>query len=393
MTPRERLLSVLNHRIPDRVPISTYEMMERIQDSYCKSLSDCSPEKYVYNNILFPYLSGWQNNLPSYTSFLKKINQDTDLIYMTSLPMANKYRRDNTRIKCWREGISTYTRITTGTPKGDLEELFRVDDGVITAWQLEYMIKDDDDIDKFLSIPDDELLGVDVSPLEAQNAYLGDRGILMIDFPDPLGIVFGLFDFGDYMVKAHTDKKRFRKLLDNVYEQQMYFLKDMLKKGAGPLFRIVGPEAATPPFLPKECFHDYVCKYDSEIIRLIHEHGQYARIHCHGRIREVLSHIIEMGADALDPVEAPPSGDIELWEVKKLYGDKICLMGNIQLRDLEQLPPDEMRKLVIKCIEDGKEGGNFVIMPTATPISIPLSPVAERNFNILIDTALEYGQY
>ena len=102
---------------------------------------------------------------------------------------------------------------------------------------------------------------------------------------------------------------------------------------------------------------------------------------------------MEMEADAIDPVEAPPSGDIELKEVKRLYGDKLCLMGNIQLRDLETFSSNEIRALVTKCMEDGKPGGNFVIMPTASPIDVPIKPKTDRNYRIFIDTALEYGVY
>ena len=97
--------------------------------------------------------------------------------------------------------------------------------------------------------------------------------------------------------------------------------------------------------------------------------------------------IVEMGADALDPVEAPPSGDITLAEVKRLYGARLCLMGNIQLSDLETLPPDAMRRLTQETLAAGATGGGFVLMPTAAPISADLSPVTERNYEVMIETA------
>jgi uroporphyrinogen-III decarboxylase len=155
---------------------------------------------------------------------------------------------------------------------------------------------------------------------------------------------------------------------------------------------VVGAEYVTPPYLPPRLFERFVVRYTAPMIQRIHAHGAYARLHCHGRIRQVLPMIAEMGVDALDPVEAPPSGDITLAEVKRLYGDRLCLMGNLQLRDLETASAEEMAAIVQETLAAGMPGGGFVIMPTAAPINADLSPVTERNYRIFIETALEYGR-
>ena len=139
-------------------------------------------------------------------------------------------------------------------------------------------------------------------------------------------------------------------MLDKAYEEQNYFLGKMLKKGAGPLFRFAGPEVCTPPYMPHELFEKYVTFYDKKLIRLIHDHGQYARIHSHGKIKTVIRDFLEMEVDAIDPVEAPDSGDLTLKEAKALCGNSICLMGNLQLKDLEFLPAAEMRETVKQCV-------------------------------------------
>jgi uroporphyrinogen-III decarboxylase len=367
MTPRARLLAAVRHETPDRVPISTYELVG-------------------WNN------ESWENQQASYKPLMEYIREKTDCLYMTGVPTINRYVRDHTTVKSEKRGTSTYIRTILDTPKGELSKLDRADHGLNTVWHIEHLIKDDEDLEKYLSIPD-ELLPVNTDLLKKQELILGDKGILLVDIADPLCIAAELFEFGDYTVKAYTDKLGFTKILDKLFESQMYFLEDMLKKGAGPLFRIVGPEYATPPYLGKELFHEYVYKYDKRMIRLIHDYGKYARIHCHGRIKGILKDIVDMEADALDPVEAPPSGDIEIKEIKKLYGNKLCLMGNIQLRDLEFASPEQMKDIVKKAVEEGKQEGSFVIMPTASPINAELSERTLRNYKIFIDTAIEYGKY
>lgn len=367
MTSKERLMAVLRKQVPDRVPISTYELIG-------------------WN------LQSWENQQPSYQSLMDYIRDKTDCMYMTRVPMVNRYVIEHMHTKKWKDGNSTYTRVTILTPKGELTSLHRVDEGINTIWRLERPVKNEDDVEKYLSIPSDPQ-PVDTSALRQEAEALGEKGILLIDIADPLCVAAELFEFGQYTIMAYTNPRLFIKLLDKLFDEQMFFLEDMLQKGAGPLFRIVGPEYATSPYLAPEHFHRFVCAYDKRMIRLIHDYGQYARVHCHGRIRQILPHIIEIEADAMDPLEAPPSGDIELSEIKRLYGDRLCLMGNIQLRDLEYAPANDMKAIVKKCIEDGKEGGGFVIMPTAAPINTPLSSVTERNYRIMIDSALQYGRY
>jgi thiazole synthase ThiGH ThiG subunit len=40
-----------------------------------------------------------------------------------------------------------------------------------------------------------------------------------------------------------------------------------------------------------------------------------------------------------------------------------------------------------------KEGGGYVIMPTAAPINSPLQKKTEENYLRFIDAALEWGRY
>lgn len=391
MTSKERLLAVLQHKVPDRIPISTYDMTGWHYEPKDKMIRDPVTD-YLDKNIYGTYMSGWWNQEKSYIPLMKYIREKADCIYMTSISCNNEYVTRNTHIEQRTEGDSTFTKIILTTPKGDLTQTFRVDKNTYTAWEIEHKMKDESDIEKFLSIPF-EPMPIDVSHIKSQEDYLGDNGILMIDISDPICEVAGLFEFADFTVNAFTDEKTIIKMLDKVYEQQEHFLSEMLRKGAGPLFRMSGAEYCTPPYLPNEFFKKFVVSYDKKLIKLIHDYGMFARSHSHGKIRTVLPDFLDMEVDAIDPVEAPESGDITLKEAKEICGKNICLFGNIQLRDLELLPANQMKEVVRKCVEEGKPGGNFVALPTATPLNVPLSPRTEENFKIFVDTVLELGVY
>lgn len=381
MNSRERLLTVLKGGIPDRVPINTLELQGWKADD-------------------------WYNKQPKYKELMDFIRENTDGINFW-YPYTGQRIGDADKglgrfltgtqavkeeIRTWQEGENIYREVTLKTPKGDLRMVERSNPRVNTVWVVEHFVKDPSDLEKVLSIPY-EPYRPDTSSLAQAQEEIGDHGLLIADVGDPLIYIFDLFDFSDFLVFALTEEKRMHQLLEMYFERIYNYLQYLLEAGAGPLVRIYGPEVATPPYLPHRLFKEYVVKYDKPLIDLIHRYGCFCRIHAHGRVGTVLEDIAEMGADALDPVEAPPSGDVELKEAKKRIGDRVTIFGNIQLRDLELRTEKEIVEITKKAIDEGAPGGRFVLMPTAAPLDVDLKEQTKRNYIAMIETALTYGKY
>jgi len=159
----------------------------------------------------------------------------------------------------------------------------------------------------------------------------------------------------------------------------------------GRLYRIYGPEYASPPYLPPELFREYVAGFDRELIALIHRSGGYARIHCHGNLSRILGDIVSMGADAIDPIEPPPQGDVSLRFVREKYGDRLALFGNIELSDIEVMETPAFADKVKRSLEEGMsgKGRGFALMPTASPIGRKLAARTLRNYEVMVELATE----
>ena len=92
----------------------------------------------------------------------------------------------------------------------------------------------------------------------------------------------------------------------------------------------------------------------------------------------------------VNPLEVPPMGDANLSEIKKLYGKKISLMGNIRTTDTMLFgDTNKVRKDCLHAILDAGEGGGFVLS------SGDQCPRDTRDENILemVKVAKEFGQY
>ena len=185
---------------------------------------------------------------------------------------------------------------------------------------------------------------------------------------------------------AFTQRALFHKLLEKL-AQPLYAQTGVLaQKSPGHLWRICGPEYATEPYLPPELFNEYVVRYTGPMVDMIQCYGGFARIHCHGRIRNVLPFFQQMGASAIDPIEPPPQGNITLAEVRRDYGRDFVLFGNLESSDIENLAPSEFEKIVARSLRDGTTGPGrgFVLMPSAAPYGRIITLQTMTNYETII---------
>jgi hypothetical protein len=264
----------------------------------------------------------------------------------------------------------------------------RQDRDVNTIWTLEYLLKDVDDLKALLELDIPATAGEpDVSVVLDAEGAIGDSGIVMIDTPDPLCLAAMLFDMSVYTVVATLEPELFHELLSRFAAILYPNTKAISKALPGRLWRIFGPEFASPPYQSPAAFRDYVVRYDQPIVDAIHAHGGFVRIHSHGNLKEILDDIASMGVDGLDPIEPPDQGDVELSYVRQKYGEQLVLFGNLEATDLENLPTDQFAQKIKIAIEQGTagHGRGFVLLPSSCPYGRKLPPLALANYRKMVE--------
>lgn len=380
MTRRERLLATLRGDTVDRPAVSFHEIGGFI-------VNPDDPDEYnIYNS-------------PSWQPLLKMAEEQTDIIRMVSPVRAQSHLAwdgsDNTGIrkqfveeKTWEENSSRFTRLTYRINGKELTSVTRRDKELDTVWTIEHLLKNSDDVERYLQLPDEIFEEkIDISHMADQEKILGEKGIIMVDTEDPICAVAALFSMEDFTVFAFTEQELCHKLLE---KHARYIHKRTFVASAefpGRLWRIYGPEYATEPFLPVRYFEEYVVRYTGPMVKMIKDNGGYVRLHSHGRVKDVLDHIVEMGSDATDPLEPFPHGNADLRQIREKYGKSLVLFGNIEVADIENLPAERFREVVRKSIADGThgEGRGFVLMPTASPYGRTISEQTFRNYEIMIE--------
>ena len=334
-------------------------------------------------------------NDPSWRPLLELAEEQSDLIRMRSPIKSRSHDPGGPRSEFFKtekflaDGCS-FKHVTLNIAGRIMTSLTRRSPDLDTIWTLEHLLKSTDDLKAYLELPDEVFAEkIDVAGLIEEDQKLADRGVVMVDTEDPICAAAYLFSMQDFTVVALTEQKLFHRLLEKLSRHIYTRAQVMTEQFPGHLWRIYGPEYATEPYLPPHLFEEYVVRYTGPMVEMIQKHGGFARIHCHGRIRAVLDYIVEMNPAAIDPIEPPPQGDVELSYVRHRYGKDLVLFGNIEFAAIENTEPAEFEKLVEKTLKDGTEGQGkgFVLMPSSAPINRKITPRVLSNYETMIRLA------
>ena len=109
-------------------------------------------------------------------------------------------------------------------------------------------------------------------------------------------------------------------------------------------------------------------------------------VHSDGNIMPFLDDLVEFGIAGLHPLE---KGAMDIRAVKQRYGDRICLLGNLDLNILGMGTVQEVRDEVFGLIDDVGPGRGYVIT-SGNSLAGYLLP---ENVLAFSEAVLEHGEY
>ena len=119
----------------------------------------------------------------------------------------------------------------------------------------------------------------------------------------------------------------------------------------------------------------------------VHERGGKIALHTDGQITPILDFIVNCGFDGLQSLE--PTANVDLKYVKKRVGDKLCLMGNIDVaHDLVYGTKDEVYNAVKYAIKTAGPGGGFIVSASNMHPGVKV-----QNLRWMVESTKEFGEY
>ncbi len=360
---------------------------ERLLAAYRGGMADRTP---VMIRGVYPFNDKWvARKHESYAPLIEYVRERTDIVdlcglgsgfFLTAAPGmpagsdTQEIDSDRTETASWVE-----------TPRGRLVRKSQYSRSQRLSMTSKFWIESDDDLQKFLSIPYVPVRP-DLSDYFDRRARIGDRGIALPEISNAVSFVHDLLGSEALAIWSADRRGRVVELIELFNQRLAEYIAGLLDRDVGPVIGLLGEEYITPPMHAPRDFHEFVVPYDRRLVEVIHARGALCRIHCHGCIGRLLDGFLEIGVDALHPVEEPPMGDVTLAQFRRRVGDRICIKGGVQIGDLYENSADEVAGHCRRVIETAGAEGALILAPSASPYWPRLTSAMFDNYRAMIDS-------
>lgn len=273
------------------------------------------------------------------------------------------------------------------------EELIRDEWGIIfkkTGEHVPYPIKGPIESEKDVAIygpPDPEAAYMFEQLRDLVARFKGKRaiGYMMLDVFTIPAYLRGMDNF---LVDLINSPSLACQIIEMVTTYQLKLIEGAIKNGAEIIECGCDYAHNTNTFMSPAQFEKFFMPGLTKLIERTHELGGYFMKHSDGNLWPILDMVVNAGVDIIHPLQ--PDAGMDIGEVKRRYGDKVCLMGNIDCGYiLSRSSVSEVEKAVKECIDKAAKGGGF-ILSSSNSIHSSVKP---ENYRAMIQIAREYGKY
>jgi uroporphyrinogen decarboxylase len=375
MTKRERLLTVLKGGVPDCVPV-------------CPDISNAVPARLTgkpfYNIYAFQDPPLWKAQIAAIKHF--DLDGGTEIYSFGDL---------------YGDGPKYERRVVKRNPDGSLiTQDFYPDTG---EWAKNVYVHFVDDVSAYDVSPDkvglppvpsewEPLTGVKEWPKGFElwkmvKRELGDHGILGM----PCGAHIGVVHCPELVYEYYENPKATYARRDAMIERAERNFKTIAALDDKPDFVFAGCSGSLV-FQTPEMFQELSLPVLKRVCELAAALGIFVHVHSCGPQKEMVRMIVEnnIGLTVIDPLENPPMGDCDLADLKKRFGDRIVLKGNLHTTDVMlRGSVEDVIAASKKAIDDAAAGGRFILSSgdqcgRDTP---------DENIHAMVETARTYGRY
>ncbi|MHB8781787.1 MAG: uroporphyrinogen decarboxylase family protein [Candidatus Geothermincolia bacterium] len=123
------------------------------------------------------------------------------------------------------------------------------------------------------------------------------------------------------------------------------------------------------------------------VVETAHGAGMKILMHSCGNTTKLLPFFADCGFDAVHPLE--PTAGMTLKEAKELVGDRLCLVGNLDVtHTLVDASREEVVESVRSAIRDAGRGGGYILSPDHS-----YQGVSIERLRWMVEAGREYGRY
>ena len=185
-----------------------------------------------------------------------------------------------------------------------------------------------------------------------------------------------------------TDPEFVHELMEKVVAVNEQVIRNAVRLGAEVICIADDYASNLAPMFSPTHFREFVRPRLQRIVDAVHDEGALAIKHSDGNLWPILDDIVSTGVDGLNPLE--PIAGMDLEKLKPQYGDRVCLVGNIDCGELLcHGTREQIEAAVAEAIRVAAPGGRYMLA-SSNSIHAGVSP---QNFRVMIETGRRLGTY
>jgi uroporphyrinogen decarboxylase len=141
------------------------------------------------------------------------------------------------------------------------------------------------------------------------------------------------------------------------------------------------------PFMSPGMYREILFPAHKRLFDFAHRHGLPVVLHCDGLIESLIPNLIEAGIDCLQPLEV--KAGMDLVKIKKKFGERIALIGGMDVRELISNDLGRVRKELEMKLPAAMADSGYILQ---VDHSVP-NQVAYETYRYFVETGLRMGTY
>ena len=156
-------------------------------------------------------------------------------------------------------------------------------------------------------------------------------------------------------------KAEAQQMVDGALERAEHYRKHADQRGLGlDGFALCADYCLnTGPFLSPRRFAEFITPYLAKLIQGYRDLGFYVIKHTDGNIMPILDQLVQARPHALHSLD--PQAVVDIAEVKRRYGDCVCLIGNVNCGLLDTGTDEEVIESARYALRSGMPGGGYLL--------------------------------
>ena len=363
MNKKERVMTALDHLEPDCVPITEMSIdpvhVERIAQT--RFTGETSLQTQVSSDR-----TAEANMVAATALAYQKLGFELIPCELSAPDgWTSEKNPDGTRTDEWGRILSYDSKCRTWVPTGSI-------------------LASPEDFDRF-PFPDPHASGRTFA-IEQMKKSVGDDSVLGGFIRDPFAYAWEMFKVTDFVRWLYEKPSFLRMVIERVADFNTEIIKQIVD--AGVELVISGGDFAEKkgPMVPVKFFRDVVFPNLRRQVEVAHRAGVKFIKHTDGNLNPILDDLANIvdGLHSLDP-----SARMDIGEVKRRYGDKLVLIGNVSVDNLCTKTKEEIVEETKECLRKAAPGGGYILSSSNSWYT----DARLENCLAMADAGRKYGRY